>query len=110
MAPASFNDEHKAHNVPEHVPNKTICGPYLDVDPCLKPKCLYLLCSYLRFVKLLTNFALMYVDLPKQYPDDEDKPQNQNEAQRLSCYLCLTMYVDLPMQAPDNTKIIKHGP
>ena len=77
MAPASFNDKHKTKNAPENVPNKTMCGPYLDVDPCLKPKCPYLLCSYLRFVKFLTNFALMYVDLLMQYPDDKINCQTQ---------------------------------
>ena len=58
----------------------------------------------LDMLPTLLPYVLMHVDLPVQYPDDKDKPRNPHEAQRLSCYLGLTMYVDLPMQAPDNTK------
>ena len=62
----------------------------------------------LDMLPTLLPYALIYVDLPVQYPDDKYKMFDTNWMPScLSCYLGLPMYVDLPMQAHDDTNIIK---
>ena len=73
----------KTNNMFENVPNNNELWPLLGVGPCLKPKCPCLLYAYLRFVKILPNNALIYVDLPTQYPDEEDKQQNPKKTPQL---------------------------
>ena len=75
--------QNKTKNIPENIPNNKDLWPLLGVGPCLQPKCPWLLYSYLRFVKFLPNIALIYVDLPMQYPDEEDKQQNPPKGPQL---------------------------